>query len=593
MAAVFVVVLAVAVTVSQAWAHVERASYWPDPRPDKSVSPPAGGKIPKARSLYTALNAKAVGDTRVVCQNDSIARVRQAIGKARTKGYKLRPSERARHISAKQGRKLLAYNKRLKAACKFDSIQDAVTASGNNDRVVIMPGLYTEPKSRAQPTNDPKCADLKEVNDRQDGNGEYQTGAVSYAYQLKCPNDQNLIAVMGRALGTGTNPQPPLDNRHGIPNTGPCIRCNFQIEGSGVGSDDVVIDAGNVKSGNKGPSGGDKDVGIRADRADGFVLRNVTVRHVNEHAIYVLESDGYLLDRFKAFYAADYGVLTFVEDHGRMQNCEAAGSGDSGLYPGAGAEGGDQRVSGPRRYTQEMRWCDSHHNTSGYSGTSGNSVWVHHNNFYGNALGFTTDVFTAAGHPGFPQDSDLIEKNKFYSNNFNPYAKGSDVDPTIPVPVGTALWIAGGNHNIFRKNRVWNNWRRGVMLFAVPDALVCGPPEHQAGCDPAKTSTSHRNQFYGNIMGRSPAGKRDPNGTDFWWDGWPGNRGNCWHDNIGKNGTKKSVTTSPASGLPSNCAKSVGPGTDEREGELLTCVGAPEGDTSTGCDWFARPPEPK
>ena len=296
----------------------------------------------------------------------------------------------------------------------------------------------------------------------------------------------------------------------------------MQIEGSGVGPDDVVIDGGDVKSGNGGPEGGDKDVGIRADRADGFVLRNVTVRHVNEHAIYVLETDGYLLDRFKTFYAAEYGVLTFVEDHGRMQNCEAKGSGDSGLYPGAGAEGGDQRVSGPRRYTQEIRWCDSHHNTSGYSGTDGNSVWVHHNNFYDNALGFTTDVFTAAGHPGFPQDSDLIEKNNFYSNNFNPYAKGSDVAPTVPVPVGTALWIAGGNHNIFRKNRVWNNWRRGTMLFSVPDAFVCGPPEHQAGCDPTKTSTSHNNQFYGNVMGRTPSGKRDPNGTDFWWDNLAG-----------------------------------------------------------------------
>jgi hypothetical protein len=94
-------------------------------------------------------------------------------------------------------------------------------------------------------------------------------------------------------------------------------------------------------------------------------------------------------------------------------------------------------------------------------------------------------------------------------------------------------------------------------------------------------------------MGRTPSGKRDPNGTDFWWDNWPGNRGNCWHDNIGKNGTKKSVTTSPASGLPSNCATSVGKGTDEREAELFDCVGAPQGDTSTGCDWFARPPEPK
>jgi len=42
-------------------------------------------------------------------------------------------------------------------------------------------------------------------------------------------------------------------------------------------------------------------------------------------------------------------------------------------------------------------------------------------------------VFTAAGHPGFPDDSDLIENNNFYSNNFNPYVEGSDVDPSVPV----------------------------------------------------------------------------------------------------------------------------------------------------------------
>jgi Right handed beta helix region len=590
---VAVIVAAVAVTVSQAWAHVERASYWPDPRPDRSVSPPAGGKVPQARGLYTALKARAVGDTRVVCQGNSIRRVRRAIVKARFVGYKLRPSERKRHVTRRQGRKLLAFNRRLFARCQFHSIQDAVTKSGNNDRVVIMPGLYTEPKSRAQPTQDPKCADLKEVNDRQDGSGEYQTGAVSYAYQVKCPNDQNLIAVIGRALGPGKNPQPPLEDRHGIPNTGACIRCNLQIEGSGVGPDDVVIDAGRVKSGNKGPIGAKKDVGIRVDRADGFVLRNVTVRHVNEHAIYVLESDGYLLDRFKTFYAADYGVLTFVEDHGLMQNCEASGSGDSGLYPGAGAEGGDDRTSGPRRYTQEIRFCDSHHNTSGYSGTDGNSVWVHHNNFYDNALGFTTDVFTAAGHPGFPQDSDLIERNNFFSNNFNPYLEGSDVDPTVPVPVGTALWIAGGNHNIFRYNRVWDNWRRGTMLFAVPDGFVCGPPEHQAGCDPAKISTSHRNEFYGNQMGRTPTGKRDPNGTDFWWDDFPSNAGNCWHDNVGKDGTKASITSAP-NPLPSDCATSLGKGPDAaNEDELGRCVAAPQGSDSTGCLWFKTPAEPK
>ena len=203
------------------------------------------------------------------------------------------------------------------------------------------------------------------------------------------------------------------------------------------------------------------------------------------------------MERFQTFYAGGYGVLTFVEDHGLMANCDAAGAGDSGLYPGAGAKtsaGRDTRVYPESRYSQEIRDCDSHHNTGGYSGTNGNAAHVDHNNFYDNALGFTTDVFTAPGHPGFPQQGDLIEDNSFYSNNFNPYEAGSDVKPYIAAPVGTGLWIAGGNDNVLRRNRFYDNRRRGVMLFAAPDATICGPVVGSStpvpGCDPARSSTS-------------------------------------------------------------------------------------------------------
>jgi hypothetical protein len=387
------------------WAHVERASYWPDPAPDCSVTPCAGGQVPTVRSLASAVATGGPGVTRVVCQPDSIKRLRVSIHNAEVTGYVLRPTQPLQKISTKEGYALLSLNQKLFKRCTFNSIQEAVTQSGNNDRVVIMPGLYTEPRSREAPTNDPSCAQYRITNDR----GE--TGAVSYAYQFHCPNDQNLIAVLGRQPGSIPPPQPPLSDRHGIPDLGPCIRCNLQMEGSGVSPDDVTIDAGQVSSGDGAPIGAVKDVGIRADRADGFVVRNVKVRHANEHDVYVLESDGYLLDRIKTLYAGEYGVLTFVEDHGLIQNCEAAGNGDSGLYPGAGADTGNQRdtsIYPAFRYSQEIRNCDSHHNAGGYSGTDGNATYLHDNNFYDNALGFTTDVFTAPGHPGFPQDSDLI-----------------------------------------------------------------------------------------------------------------------------------------------------------------------------------------
>ncbi len=586
-------VLGALILATAASGHIERASYWPDPAPDTSVSPPAGGAVPTARTLASALKRKPPGSTRVVCRRNSLKLLKRSIRRARKHGYDVRPADHEQ-LGRKRAKHLRRINRRLFKRCKFHEIQPAVTASGNNDRVVVMPGVYTEPTARSKPTNDPACAQYKVTNDQ-------GAAAVSYAYQFHCPNDQNLIAVLGRQPGPNPPPDPPLDDRHGIPDLGPCIRCNMQLEGSGVSADGVVIDAGRVASGNAGPANSVKDVGIRADRADGFVLRNLTVRHAKEHDIYILESDGYLLDHFKTYYAGEYGVLTFVEDHGLIENCDAAGNGDSGLYPGAGADTGAQRQPGTEfRYSQEIRLCDSHHNLAGYSGTDGNATHVDHDNFYDNALGFTTDVFTAPGHPGFPQDSDLVENNNFYDNNFNPYLAGSDVTPAEPEPVGTGLWIAGGNDNVIRDNHFWNNWRRGTMLFAVPDQVVCGPSGGSVyGCNAANptSSTSYNNKFYGNVMGVTPDGKAEPNGSDFWWDSYPGNTGNCWYSNTAAPG--KQITSNSMLGLPScsngqDPSSSLGTGNPQAEVELLGCFGA----FSTGtydpnlCSWFTTPAKP-
>ncbi|HEY3015003.1 MAG TPA: right-handed parallel beta-helix repeat-containing protein [Nocardioides sp.] len=587
---------------SIASAHVERPSYWPDPRPDCHVAPCAGGAVPTARSLASALDESKPGRTRVVCQADSLTRLKASVRRALDHGYYVRPTAH-RSLTAARAKALIDVNRRMFSRCGYHQIQAAVTASGNNDRVVVMPGIYTEPHSRKQPTNDPACARYLTKSDSGD------PGALSHDYQLHCPNDANLVAVIGRGSDTGPVPDPPRTDRHGIPNAGRCIRCNLQLEGSGVSADDVIVEAGDASAGDGGPSavGHKKDVGIFVDRADGFVLRNVTVRHAREHDIYILETDGYLFDRFKAYYAGGYGVLTFVEDNGVISNCDAAGNGDSGIYPGAGADTTDHRYLRfypTYRYSQVVRYCDSHHNTGGFSGTNSHGTLVTHNNFYDNALGYTTDVFTAPGHPGFPQHGNVIEHNSFFDNNFNPFVAGSDVAPFIAAPVGTGLWLAGGNANVLRYNRFYDNWRRGVMLFAVPDATVCGPPPVGSstpvpGCDPAATTTSYDNRFHHNTMGLGPRGGVLPNGLDFWWDSFPGNTGNCWWDNTAAPG--RSVTTSPL--LLPDCAGGTAPGTSigtgdpVNESELVACLagftvsGYPAGN-STVCSWATTPEKP-
>jgi hypothetical protein len=328
------------------------------------------------------------------------------------------------------------------------------------------------------------------------------------------------------------------------------------------------------------------------------------VRHAFEHAIYIMETDGYLFDRFKAYYSGGYGVLTFVEDHGVIQNCDAAGHGDSGIYPGSGAETGAQGVregyESRRRYNQEIRRCDMHHSTLGYSGTDANGIWVHHNNFYDNSMGFSTDIFTASGHPGFPQDSDLIEHNNFYDNNFNAYDDKSDVKPSVPVPVGTGGWIAGGNDNIVRHNRFYDNWRRAWMLFAVPDAFVCTQKDENNlhGCDPTETNTSFRNVFFGNVMGVAPDGSYKPNGQDFWWDGFSGNTGNCWYKNTTAAGHSLNNYPSPLPDCDNGKAPQTSMGTTPLgEPELVGCLVQVEDKSKRKpdagpCPWFNTPAKP-
>src|SRR5437016_1178705 len=95
-------------------AHIERASYWPDPAPDCSVSPCAGGEVPTARSLASVFAKNpGPGVTRVVCQPDSMKRVRQSIKAAETVGYVLRPTQPRVKITEAEGTALRGLNAKL------------------------------------------------------------------------------------------------------------------------------------------------------------------------------------------------------------------------------------------------------------------------------------------------------------------------------------------------------------------------------------------------------------------------------------------------------------------------------------------------
>ena len=551
-------VLGVLALPASAMGHAERPSYYPnfDPVTKQFLAP--FGRVPTDRSNGARL---------VVCKSDSEQRINKLPDPA-----------------------MRAYNTSLWSLCRFRHIQQAVDAAKTGERILIMPGVYREQPSTHVPNPDTRCADMYVADAR--GGGQ----VPAYEYHYNCPQSQNLIAI------TGDDPD-DADRR--------CDqKCNLLIEGTARRRDVLISGAR------------DKLNVIRADRADGIYLRNFTIEFSDFNNIYALETNGFRFEDIESRYSREYGFLSFASDQGLYNRVTAYRSGDSGIYPGSGPEGHC------KRYGIEIKNSDSHHNNLGYSGTAGNGVWAHDNKFHHNGTGLVTDSF-ASGHPGMPQDCAKWENNEIYSNNYDlfndeqdayckntpwPKRKPNRVCPTFQNPVGTGILIAGGNANIARHNRIYDNWRQGVALFFVPAELRGDDSTGQSeNNDTDQADTSHDNKFANNVMGVNRKGQRDPNGVDFWWD--EQGSGNCWQGNVGPGGAAPTnnfplqestgVTDCPGSPVPlsPNPAKSgflvpCATWDPSTEGEpppadMTDPPGCRMGPLGQETSWFEVPPEPQ
>jgi len=491
---------------------------------------------------------KSGGNELVVCKDDSAARI----------------------ASMPRGAKRLRAEALL-PACAYQHIQAAVDAAVSDDRILVLPGTYREEPSN---TASPECEGLyQRARDH---------GVFSYEDHLACPNAANAIAV----LGDGPDPDRACDRL-----------CNLQIEGVG-GREYVTLEGERAKLNL-----------VRADRADGFVLKGLELVHSDFNNVYVLETNGFRLEDLETHDSREYGALSFASDHGVYNRIEAYRNGDSGVYPGSGPERPGCSPEAADNYGIEIKNVDSHDNTIGYSGTAGNHIYAHDNKFHDNATGITTDSF-ASNHPGMPQDCARWERNEIYSNNldlFNDehdaYCKQAPEDredpedhptcPTFQVPVGTGILIAGGNANIVGDNYIYDNWRWGTAVLWVPAALRGDDDSGQSDNDVFNQyDTSHDNRYVGNRMGVRPDGSPDPNGLDHWWD--EEGRGNCWSGNTGPGG---STPTSDPLLLPKceNGGSIFTPGNPVKQASNATCtMWNPRDNTDPpGCSWFTQPPEPE
>ena len=503
--------------------------------------------------------------------------------------------ESAHLIAAMAPGALKQRNQALLDECAFSSIQSAINSiKERKTSIYVLPGVYTERKWAEQKRSS-YCSHLKTESDDPLSNVDFIGSmpdpnqddkpsdpiALSYSDQRRCAHNLNLIAIFGDS--TPHNDSIKCDSQF----------CGTQIVGTGPRRDSAIVDNRFSKLN-----------AFRGDRVGGLYLSNLTFQQAEFNAVYVMETDGFVLDRLIARGDDEYGILAFASDHGLIQKSETYYNGDSGIYPGSASDvNGDNTNFAPTRYSVVIRDNRSHDNTLGYSGTAGNSVHSYDNRFYDNATGIATDSLFP-GHPGLPQDHARWDHNLIYSNNSNYYTKyvqtgvcqkpmaergymSGTVCPVVPVPVGTGLLIAGGNFNSVDHNHIYDNWRYGTMLFWVPAPL-------RDEYDPTKLyDTSHDNHTVANFMGIAPDGSTAYNGMDHWWDDEGG--GNCWDGNASSHGTAtNNFTVQPAS-----CAdggSQFTPGASVKDAGFLSCSQYDRNDDvmsdPPNCNWFVSPPKP-
>ncbi len=589
--------LMLAAVPGPALAHAERQSFFPADR--VNAQPVYRPLLPTPQETRLVV-CKRAGDEGVAQGDDSASRIAKITDSA-----------------------LRAVNQQLLDQCAFEHLQAAVDAVAQRGTTIyVLPGIYREqPSVRAldqdagasQPSDKPFCEAVIARGD----------GKLSYEEQVRCRHLQNTVAIFGDPNFTDDNCG---DNTQGVcanpqtqacdPAQSSCKYYDLQIEGTGERPSDVIFEGDFITQPGDPEDGQFRYLnGIRADRADGIYLRNFTTQIYEFNAVYALETDGFVFDRLLSRWVDEYAYLSFACDHGLYESVDGYGAADSVIYPGSGADiyktathaNADLRT----RQGTEIRNSTGRHAAGGYSGTAGNSPWVHNSRFFKNQTGLATESIFG-GHPGMPQDHGLYENNLIYNNNKNyfgfveadgpciaqtprdrgvvppefrvfdtlpPEVQEAILDrmvlcPGIPFPTGAGMVIGGGNYDVNQNNLMWDNWRYGYMLFHVPTALRYGeeePPDEYAAANPYDNSYFDRflnNRFAENPLFDPPL--LQPNTNDFWFDN--SGTGHCYDGNTSMTGAITADTGDTSPPLPG------GPCTDGPIPDAATQTAAAQND---------------
>ena len=492
-----------------AQAHLERPSYWPDPRPDTSISPAAGGRVPVARSLASAVPAGA-------SRRRSCAFVHGQARRLRRRQRSTRPRTEVRVVCQGSGG---ATSMRLARASIDQRSQPGLPAAAQPARHQALPqaGHRAARHQRAPAVQVP--LQLRAEGGRRLGQQR--------------PHRDHARHLHRAGVAPGAGERPALQ-----PVAAPAGRerrqhAELRVPGHLPARPEPDLRPGPRRGGQAARAAaqqpaGDPAAGARpvralqpADRGQRREARGRDPRR--RHALPGQRPGGQAARLRQARRAAGRPHrrlrrpqhadarrprARLLHRGERRRRCStgrsSSGTPITGTWRSRATTSGCRTATAwvpatPRstraplrrrgrrrtdfypdapRYNTTITKCDMRNSALGYSGSMGNAVRVTNNHIYGNATGISTDTLSSAGHPGYPADSQKVDHNFIYSNNFNVYQPDSPVKPLVAVPNGTGILYAGMNDARVHDNWFFDNWRDGAMLFAVPDAFTsAGGPE--------------------------------------------------------------------------------------------------------------------
>ena len=349
-------------------------------------------------------------------------------------------------------------------------------------------------------------------------------------------------AVLRRPAALRAQPQPDRDLRRPARPSNDSIHCDSQFCGTQL----VGTGAAHGRRPHRQQVHA-SSTRIRADRAGGVYLRNFTVQQAEFNAVYVLETDGFVLDR------RDRARQRRVR-HPRLRHRPRADPAHRTPTTTATPASTPARAPTSTPTTRSFEADPLRHRDPQQPQPRQHARLLRHGgqldlrppqrvlrqrHRHRHGLAVPRPPGPPAGPRAVEPQPDLLATTRTTTPKYvdtgvcaKPMEERGYIDgtvcPVVPTPVGTGVLIAGGNFNSTDHNWIYDNWRYGTMQFWVPAPL-------RDEFDPAKLyDTSHHNHTFANLMGFTPDGTIAHNGMDHWWD--DEGDGNCWEDNTSSRG---------------------------------------------------------